>query len=92
MSVIVYQFWSPTCTPCKAIKPSVDDLKEEFSQVTWVSVNTHDDNEGFATKYNVKVVPTIVVVSGSNVEKHSGTNIAGYYRIIRNGIRISQQS
>lgn len=92
MSVTVYHFWSPTCAPCKAIKPSIDDLKEEFSGVEWVSVNTHDDTDGVAVKYDVKVVPTIVVVSSSHIEKHSGTNVAGYYRIIRNGIRISQQS
>lgn len=92
MSVTVYHFWSPTCAPCKAIKPSIDDLKEEFSNVTWVSVNTHDDKDGIAIKYDVKIVPTIVVVSNSHIERHTGTSVAGYYRIIRNGIRITQQS
>ena len=43
MSVTVYHFWSPTCAPCKAIKPSIEDLKEEFPETTWVHVNTHDD-------------------------------------------------
>lgn len=92
MSVIVYHFWSPTCAPCKAIKPTIEDLKEEFDGVTWVSVNTHDDKEGYAEKYGVSVVPTMVVVAGSSIERHSGTAVSGYYRIIRNGIRISQQS
>ena len=92
MSVTIYHFWSPTCAPCKAIKPSMDDLKEEFSDVTWVSVNTHNDKEGYSQKYEVKVVPTMVVVAGNSVEKHVGTNISGYYRIIRNGIRASHQS
>ena len=92
MSVTVYHFWSPTCAPCKAIKPTIEDLKEEFNSVTWVSVNTHDDKEGYAEKYGVSVVPTIVVVAGSSIERHSGTQIAGYYRIIRNGIRLTQRS
>jgi thioredoxin 1 len=92
MSVTVYHFWSPTCAPCKAIKPSIEDLKEEFPETSWVHVNTHDDAEGFASKYDVKVVPTIVVVSESQIERHSGTNMAGYYRIIRNGIRVNQRS
>lgn len=89
--VTVYHFWSPTCAPCKIIKPSIEDLKEEFSDVEWISVNTHDDAGNYAEKYNVSVVPTIVVVCGDSVERHSGTNIAGYYRIIRSGIRLSQQ-
>lgn len=98
MSVTAYHFWSPTCAPCKAIKPSIDDLKEEFDSVTWVSVNTQDDPNNYADVYGVRVVPTIVVVaksqSGDNqtIDQHSGTNISGYYRILRNGLRTTQQS
>jgi len=98
MSVSAYHFSSPTCAPCKMLKPAVDDLKEEFTQITWVSVNTHDDKEGLAGKYGVKVVPTIVVESKNadgevvSTEKHVGTGIAGYYRILRNGLRITQLS
>jgi thiol-disulfide isomerase/thioredoxin len=97
MSVTAYHFWSPTCAPCKIIKPAIEDLKEEFSQIKWVSVNTHDDANKYAELYSVAVVPTIVVVSIKedgeivSIEKQSGTNIAGYYRIIRNGLRSIQQ-
>lgn len=98
MSVVAYHFWSPTCAPCKVIKPAVEDLKEEFSQVRWVSVNTHDDTHGLSQQFDVKVVPTIVVVVTKSsdgeilsVEKQSGTQMASYYRILRNAIRISQQ-
>jgi thiol-disulfide isomerase/thioredoxin len=95
MSATAYYFWSPTCAPCKAIKPAIDDLKEEFPQVTWVSVDTHSDEVQVARQYNVSVVPTVVVEvkdAGSviSVERHSGTNIAGYYRIIRNALRTTQ--
>lgn len=98
MSITAYHFWSPTCAPCKAIKPAVEDLKEEFSSISWLTVNTHEDTEGVCLKYSVAVVPTIVIeaknASGQviSVEKQSGTNIAAYYRIIRNAIRVTQQS
>ena len=98
MSVTAYHFWSPTCAPCKAIKPAVEDLKEEFSNITWVSVNTHTDKDGLASKYGVTVVPTIVVESKDSngvvlsTEKHIGTALAGFYRILRNGVRVSQLS
>ena len=97
MSVTAYHFWSPTCAPCKAIKPSIDDLKEEFQQIVWVSVNTHDDETGLAARYSVGVVPTVVVETvkpdgTATFEKHSGTNIAGYYRILRSGMKLIQQS
>ena len=93
MSVIAYHFWSPTCGPCKVIKPAIEDLKEEFPNIQWVSVNTHDDPNETAQRFGVQVVPTIVVLvldsTGKAIysEKQSGTNMAGYYRIIRGGLR-----
>jgi len=98
MSVTAYHFWSPTCAPCVALKPAVEDLKEEFPNVNWLSVNTHDDKDGLAQKYGVKFVPTIVFEtknSEGNVistEKQTGTNISGYYRCLRSALRTSQQS
>jgi thiol-disulfide isomerase/thioredoxin len=98
MSVTAYHFWSPTCGPCKVIKPAIEDLKEEFPSINWISVNTHDDSELLSDRYNVSLVPTICVeakdANGTilSTEKHVGGNIAGYYRIIRNALRITQQS
>ena len=93
MSVTAYHFWSPTCGPCKVIKPAIEDLKDEFSNVGWMSVNIQDDPDGHASRFGVQVVPTIVVVAISpdrNVlyqDKNSGTQMAHYYRILRSGIR-----
>jgi thiol-disulfide isomerase/thioredoxin len=92
----VYKFWSPTCGPCKFMSPTFDDLKEEFSHLNWVSVNTHDDPNNFARQFGVNVVPTMVaVVSDSSKiiysEKHSGTSVAPYYRILRNASKFIQQ-
>ena len=82
--VKAYHFWSPTCAPCKAIKVSVEELKEEFDDIEWVSVNTHDDKEDLSSKLDVSVVPTIVVtVDGAVVGRHSGTMISVYYSILR---------
>jgi thiol-disulfide isomerase/thioredoxin len=98
MKVVAFHFWSPTCGPCKVIKPAIEDLKEEFSQISWVSVNTHDDPNDYKSKFGVQVVPTIVVAvfkdDGSlmSSEKHSGTSVATYYRILRNGLKFTQQS
>jgi hypothetical protein len=63
-------------------------LKEDFPGVTWVTVNTHQDPEGFVRKFGVSVVPTIAVVSATGVvEKHTGTDMMGYYRILRNAAK-----
>ena len=95
MSVTAYHFWSPTCAPCKVIKPAVQDLKEEFDQINWVSVNIQDDPQNHTGEFGVKVVPTIVVVSRDSsgkiqyVGKESGTAMANYYRLVRSGLRVT---
>lgn len=79
-----YHFWSPTCAPCRVIKPAIEDLKEEFPGVKWHSVNTHDDKLNLSQKYQVSVVPTIVFVkNGTEVGRHSGTNMGIYYTLAR---------
>ena len=92
----VYQFWSPTCGPCNFMKPTFADLQEEFSNMNWIPVNTHDDPNNYARQFGVTVVPTLVaVVSDSSKivysEKHSGTSVPPYYRILRNASKFIQQ-
>jgi thioredoxin-like negative regulator of GroEL len=83
----VLHFWSPTCNPCKVIKPASEDMKEEFSQAEWHSINTHADTKGLARQFNVSVVPTMVVLkNGVEVGRHSGASIGIYYTIIRKAL------
>lgn len=93
-SVTIYHFWSPTCAPCKVIKPAMEDLKEEFlNDSTWISVNTHNDPENHSERFGVKVVPTLVVTVTDSTgkiiysQKHSGTDMISYYRIIRSALK-----
>ena len=94
MTTVAYHFWSPTCGPCKVIKPAIQDLKEEFPEVQWITVNTQEDPHRYSEKYDVKFVPTIVVVTinvENNIiqtEKQSGTTLINYYRMIKNSIRL----
>jgi thioredoxin 1 len=83
-SVTVLHFWSPTCGPCVTIKPSLEMLKEEFPEATWVSVNIKEDFKGVAAQYGVKVVPTLIFFKdGVEVGRHSGANVGIYYTLIR---------
>jgi thiol-disulfide isomerase/thioredoxin len=84
MSIEAFHFWSPSCTPCHAIKPAIEDLKEEFDDVKWTSVNTHIDPHGLGKKFGVQVVPTIVVLkNGAEVGRHSGTNMIVYDSLLK---------
>jgi thioredoxin 1 len=90
MTVTVFHFWSPTCGPCMVIKPSLEMLKEEFDgQIEWLSINTKEDPKAVARLMNISVVPTIVVVKdGMEVGRHSGTQIAIFYTLIRKALAL----
>lgn len=86
--IIAYHFWSPTCGPCKTIKPAVADLWEEFPAIRFVGVNTHNDLQEISRQLKVSVVPTMVVLKdGVESGRYSGTDITGYYRILQAALK-----
>jgi thioredoxin-like negative regulator of GroEL len=87
MSLTAYHFWSPTCGPCKHIKPAIEQMKEDFPAIKWETVNTHDDAKGTARALGVQAVPTVVVhKDGIEIGRHSGTNVIMYYSILRKAL------
>ena len=97
MSVRAYHFWSPTCMPCQHIKPAIQQLKQDFPEVSWESVNTHDDKKALTVMHNVKMVPTIIVEVRDNKgkvlggQRASGTDMMAYHRMIRGAIKAVSQ-
>jgi thiol-disulfide isomerase/thioredoxin len=62
MSIKAYHFWSTTCSPCNAIKPAVQELREEFDSIQWVSVDfTKRNTAPDLPQLEVTKIPTIVV-------------------------------
>lgn len=97
MSIRAYHFWSPTCMPCQHIKPAIEQLKKDFPEVSWESVNTHDDKKALAVMHNVKVVPTIIIEVRDNKgkvlggQRAAGTDMMAYHRMIRGAIKAVSQ-
>jgi thiol-disulfide isomerase/thioredoxin len=80
----MYFFTSPTCGPCKAVKPVVAELTEDYSKITWITIDTTADPEHLATTYKVTHVPTMVAVhNGTEVGRHSGTQLMGYFALAK---------
>lgn len=86
--VHVLHFWSPTCGPCKVIKPALEDIKEEFEdKLDWISVNIKEDPKGYTQRFGVSVVPTMIVFKGNTeIGRYSGTQIAILYQLIRKAL------
>jgi len=88
MTVTVFHFWSQTCGPCRAIKPALEDLKEEFAgQIEWISIDIHNDPKGAGAALRITVVPTIVVMrDGVETGRQSGTQVNIFYSLIQKAL------
>lgn len=73
------KFYADWCGPCKMLSKVVEDCKADLDglMVTIEDINI-DDNMDMAKKYNVRGVPTLIVVedSGEEVRRKSGYMMA----------------
>ena len=71
--LVMVDFWASWCGPCRAIAPVLEALAEASEgQVTLMKVNV-DENPGLAARYDVRSIPTILLVKhGIVVERVVG--------------------
>ena len=70
----VLDFYADWCNPCKALAPVLDKVLEE-NKLNLVKINVEEDTDDLSAKYNVRNIPTVVVVDDNDVEikRFSGT-------------------
>lgn len=60
------------CAPCKVLKPKMQKLAESIN-VRFVDIDKEPD---FTSKYNIRSVPTVIIVENLNeVSRYVGNNI-----------------
>ena len=70
--LIVKDFWAEWCGPCRMMKPVVEKLAEENTNVKFEFINVDEDSESSA-KYGVRSIPTFIFEKdGEIVEKKVG--------------------
>ena len=65
-NLTVVDCFTTWCGPCKAIKPVLDKLSAELTDVTFVAVDI-DNNTEFVRDMNVRSVPTLLFAKGGEV-------------------------
>ena len=79
----VYYFSSPTCAPCRTIKPTIEELQEDYAYVPWKLLNIVSDKD-LTEKMGVTSIPAMVILKdGKEVARHTGSTLIGYYNILR---------
>ena len=64
---VVVDFWAPWCGPCKMVAPTLDKLAKEYAGKLLVAKVNTDEQAGWANKYGVQGIPTMLFVAGGKV-------------------------
>jgi len=70
MRTILY-FTADWCNPCKKVRPIVDELNREQTEVKFQIIDVDDEME-MARMWNVSSIPTFIVIT-YGTEKHRAT-------------------
>jgi thioredoxin 1 len=66
---VLVDFWAAWCPPCRAMKPVIEKLGEEFKVCT---VNV-DKNQELAAHYNISSIPALLIFKDGKVAaRHVG--------------------
>ena len=66
--LVLVDFWAEWCGPCKMIAPALDAIADEYKdRLKVVKVNV-DENPQIPMRYNVRSIPTLILLKGSSVE------------------------
>lgn len=75
MKKTVIKFYADWCGPCKVYSKTFNIIKQNFkNQVDFEEINIEEPDRGLLKKYNVKSIPTTVIIhSEQEVEILTGT-------------------
>lgn len=70
---VLVDFWATWCGPCRMLAPVVEDLANELNGKVKVGKVNVDEQMGLAIKYQVEVIPTLILFkNGQAVKRMSG--------------------
>jgi thioredoxin 1 len=79
---ILVQLSASWCGPCKTLSPRLDQLSNDYENITFVKVDV-DQNMDYAKDLEVRSVPTVLIFDGATlVNRSTGVQSDKYYKDI----------
>ena len=71
-NTVLLDFWASWCGPCKMLAPIVEEIAEEYSDITLGKINVDEQME-LAIQFGIVSIPTLIVYrNGKEVAKSIG--------------------
>jgi thioredoxin 1 len=68
---VLVDFWAPWCGPCKMIAPILDEIANEKGEAVKIAKINVDENQGLASRFGVRAIPTLLYFKGGEVREQS---------------------
>ena len=65
-SAVFVDFYADWCGPCKMVGPIVEELADEYPNITFLKVNV-DENEALAHEFGIMSIPTLIAFKDGQV-------------------------
>lgn len=70
--LLLVDFWAPWCAPCRMLGPILEEIDEEFNDVTIGKLNV-DENPQTAQEFQIMSIPLVILFKdGKAVESLLG--------------------
>jgi thioredoxin len=63
---VILDFYADWCGPCKKLGPLFSDLSNQYSNITFIKIDT-DNAEELAKYYEVSALPTVLFINDGDV-------------------------
>jgi thioredoxin 1 len=64
---VIVDFWAPWCGPCRMVAPTLEKIAKEYADKLIVAKVNTDENQQWASKYNVEGIPTMLMIDDGKV-------------------------
>jgi len=76
--LILFDLWSPTCAPCRALAPILDDLAADFVDELQICKLNVEADEAIAKPFAARALPTLALYrDGLEIDRMVGLKSRG---------------